>query len=457
LSLDGIWKSRGYGWILNISPKGYSLFDTIPGKCVEFECGSREDFDAGFELVDPPTEDYIRLSIRNDITHYEFDRITAMPANVLLLDQQRQPDPETNLDFFCRVFAQDYAFFNLRGVDWANLCEKAGARVSASTGPEDFFTVLYDLISPLRDNHVSLCDGSRSVNSEKMAELKQLIRKELGLKNSMLGDPDNVARIATFINREFLGGEAKLAGNSSFLWGMLDASVGYLNILKLFGIADSAEAKAACDLPPLKPDHARFLRDDLDAAESIMDQVLTDLGSADALVLDVRLNGGGFDCVGMAIANRFADRRRLAFTKHARQDSGCTRQQKFFIEPAGTRQFNRPVYLLTSARTASAGDVFALCMRNIPHVTLVGQPSTGILSDNLMKHLPNGWTTTISNEFYCSAEGQLFEGPGVPVDFLTPVFVEGDFSRGYHLAVEKACALARTGRSDRAHVTDRSQ
>jgi C-terminal processing protease CtpA/Prc len=144
----------------------------------------------------------------------------------------------------------------------------------------------------------------------------------------------------------------------------------------------------------------------------------------------------------MAIANRFADRKRLAFTKHARNGSGVTPRQEFFVEPKGDFQFTRPVYVLTSARTASAGDIFALCMRSLPHVTLVGQPSTGILSDNLKKHLPNGWMTSISNEFYCSADDELFEGPGVPVDVETPVFIKNNFKAGYHIAVETALELA---------------
>jgi C-terminal processing protease CtpA/Prc len=173
-----------------------------------------------------------------------------------------------------------------------------------------------------------------------------------------------------------------------------------------------------------------------------MNRVMADLGQAGSIILDVRLNGGGFDNLGMAIADRFSDSKHLAFTKQARHGSGIKPLQKFFVEPKGDIQFTRPVYVLTSARTASAGDIFAMCMRNLPHVTLVGQPSMGILSDNLKKHLPNGWVTNISTEFYCSADGKLFEGPCVPVDVETPVFLEEDFTAGYHIAVDKTLELA---------------
>jgi len=70
------------------------------------------------------------------------------------------------------------------------------------------------------------------------------------------------------------------------------------------------------------------------------------------------------------------------------------------------------------------------------------------LSDNLKKHLPNGWTTTISNEHYCSVDGKVFEGPGVPVDVETPVFVKNDFTAGFHKAVDKALELATANLSE---------
>ena len=440
--MEGIWKSRGYGWILKIDAIAYALFDYTAGASVEFERGTREEFEAGFELLTRDNEDHLGLSIRNDITRYDFDRVAAMPANTLFLESPRRTNPMDNLAYYCDVFFQDYAFFKLRGVDWTKASTQARINIHRNSSPKSLFTQLHGLIQPLEDNHVILSNGEETVNSEKMSELKLLIQDKLGLKSASIGDPQNIRLISAFIRNEFLGTTDKVAGNDVFNWGMISPTVGYLNILKLFGLADTSEARTATDLPPRRADHARFQADDLDAVETIMDQVTADLGGAESIILDVRLNGGGFDNVGMAIANRFTDKKRLAFTKHARHDSGLTPKQPFFIEPGGDFQFIKPVYVLTSKRTASAGDVFAMCMRNLPHVTLVGQPSTGILSDNLKKHLPNGWTTSISNEFYCSAEGEEFEGPGVPVDVETPVFLKQDFKAGYHIAVDKALEMA---------------
>lgn len=442
MSFTGTWKSRGYGWILILDSQGYSLRDNIPGQSVEFELGSLDEFERGFEILSPPGNDILKLRVRHDITTYEFDRITGPEDEVLRLAQSREPDPLKSFDFFCSVFENDYAFFDLKKIDWSALCIQARSKVSAHSNPEELLDILGKLIFPLQDNHVLISDGNSTIVSEKIAEVKRTVRVELGLQGDLIGDPANVKIIGRFIQQEFLGSRGRQAGNGSVHWGMLDNGIAYLNVIRFFGLANMDAARAANDLPARRPEFAQFLKEDLAAMDAVLDVALQDIASARALVLDVRLNGGGFDKLGMVIANRLTDKKRLAFTKHARNGNGLTEQQEFHIQPAGKVRFTGPVYLLTSARTASAGDVFALCMRNIPHVTIVGQPSTGILSDNLRKHLPNGWYTSISNEYYCSADGQLFEGPGVPVDVETPVFVPGDFRAGYHLAVDAAVALA---------------
>ena len=443
MSLEGAWKSRGYGWYLQIDPTSYAFFDYTKHACVEFERGGIEEFRAGFEVPDQANQDHLALRIQNELSQYDFDRVTPLPEDTLYLEGERRTDLTLNFDCFCEVFRQDYAFFELRGMNWDVACAAARQKLTSNSSPSELFELFYGLIRPLHDNHVVLGNGVRKVNSEKKADVKALIQTELQLRSASIGDPYNIHKISAFINHEFLEDKATICGNGVILWGMISPGIAYLNVLKLFGLADTEAGRTATDLPARRPDHARFLKEDLQTIEVIMDRVMADLGDARAIVLDVRLNGGGFDAVGISIANRFADKKRLAFTKHARNGLNVTPKQEFYIGPSGDFQYTRPVYLLTSSRTASAGDIFAMCMRSLPHVTVVGQRSTGILSDNLKKHLPNGWFTSISNEFYCSADGITFEGLGVPVDVETPVFVGHDFQAGYHLAVNKALQLAK--------------
>jgi len=190
----GTWKSRGYGWILELRSDGYSLFDTIPGQAVEFERGSAAEFEQGFEVLSDPAKDILKWRVRNDITAYTFDRIDGLPSRTLRLDDPRQADPVGSFEFFCAVFENDYAFFKHRNVDWPEICAEARSRVSADTSPEALLQIFGGLIQPLRDNHVVVSDGQTTLVSERLAEVKQLIANELGV-NGHIGNPENVAII----------------------------------------------------------------------------------------------------------------------------------------------------------------------------------------------------------------------------------------------------------------------
>ena len=73
-----------------------------------------------------------------------------------------------------------------------------------------------------------------------------------------------------------------------------------------------------------------------------------------------------------------------------------------------------PVIVLTSGMTASAAEIFVMAMRVLPHVTVIGEPTSGEHSDMLGRMLPNGWEFTLSNEEYVLAGGEVFERAGVP-------------------------------------------
>jgi C-terminal processing protease CtpA/Prc len=99
------------------------------------------------------------------------------------------------------------------------------------------------------------------------------------------------------------------------------------------------------------------------------------------------------------------------------------------------------VYLLTSSLTVSAGEVFALAMSALPTVTVLGEPTQGILSDNLFHRLPSGWEVSLSNEVYETLDGRCFEGVGVPPASPLPRLgaeILADLGAGLRIAVDRA-------------------
>ncbi len=441
LSLLGIWKADGYGWLLQIRPDGYALFDYTDLSCVEFERGDDRQFREGFDRVELEG-DRLSLYVAGDITRYSFRRVAQFHAPIVKCDDPRNTSAPFNFEVFWRTFQQDYAFFERHGVDWQAIYDGHRHRVDDRTTEGELLRVFQDMLQPLHDNHVYLQTDQTHFISDKIANIKRWMVDAFDLKTPSLGDSDTIARLQSFVATEILKGRARTAGNRLITWGFVAPGVGYLCVLRLFGFADTDAARNATGLPKSRPEFARFLQQDLSALSNILDAAMADLADARALIIDVRINGGGFDKAGIAIANRFADTRRVAFSKCARNGNGYTPNQPLFVEPAGGTQFTRPVYLLTAQRTASAGEILTLCMMALPHVTRVGQPTLGIFSDDLAKHLPNGWITSLSNEIYTAPDGSLYEGDGIPAQIVTPVFSETDFRTRLKIAVDTAAAHA---------------
>ncbi|HDZ39688.1 MAG TPA: peptidase, partial [Marinobacter sp.] len=121
----------------------------------------------------------------------------------------------------------------------------------------------------------------------------------------------------------------------------------------------------------------------------------------------------GYDGVALRMAAYLMDRKRLAFTKSARHGSGFTGKQPVHVVPA-SETYRGNLFVLTSELTASAAEIFVLSLLQHPRLTLIGEPTQGILSDTLECHLPNGWHMTLSNEIYRAYDGQLYEDVGIP-------------------------------------------
>ncbi len=82
--------------------------------------------------------------------------------------------------------------------------------------------------------------------------------------------------------------------------------------------------------------------------------------------------------------------------------------------------------LLISEETGSAAEIFAMYMRVMPQVSLIGEATQGALSDVLVKGLPNHWLFTLSNEEYVAADGNGYEGTGIPADIEALHFRKND-------------------------------
>lgn len=120
------------------------------------------------------------------------------------------------------------------------------------------------------------------------------------------------------------------------------------------------------------------------------------LSETDALIVDVRRNGGGSpDAVAALCSHFFAEPVHLNDLYFRPADA--TRQ--FWTAPVtGKAYTERPIYVLVSKNTGSAAEEFAYNLQNLKRATLVGEVTWGgahpgdmvRLGDHFMAFVPNG-------------------------------------------------------------------
>ena len=155
--------------------------------------------------------------------------------------------------------------------------------------------------------------------------------------------------------------------------------------------------------------------------KTALDTIALDFKDLQGFIIDIRDNPGGDDSTAIAIINRFCDRERVAFyrrTKLGPGEDAFGPLKTFHIRPEGEVQFTGPIVLLTCDAVFSGGEAFALAIKQLPYVTIVGDHTNGIFSYQLEKKLANGWEYCLSYQEYLSPDMICYEGKGVPADIV---------------------------------------
>jgi C-terminal processing protease CtpA/Prc len=97
------------------------------------------------------------------------------------------------------------------------------------------------------------------------------------------------------------------------------------------------------------------------------------LNNVDALIFDLRDNGGGFPNMVSLIAAYLFDHPEYLYCPL----ENTTAESWTHSPVPGNKLANKPVYLLTSSRTISAAEEFTYNLKMLKRATLVGETSAG--------------------------------------------------------------------------------
>ena len=287
---------------------------------------------------------------------------------------------------------RNYSFSALKAIDWRRFTDRFRADAEAAESPEAFADVIGEMLGELEDLHVwiELPGGKRR---------RPYIRPYRG-------------------NYDFDAVRAKLESLEQFgEVGFTGQTAGGIGVVVVQG------------LPAGQGDVYKRL---IASVQKMFD--------AAGILVDLRANKGGAEGRAAEIAGLFADREYVYALSKFRNgpepnDFGDAIPRR--IGPRVEAPYGGPVVCLVGPGCVSSGEGFAMMMKAMERVTLVGQPTRGASGNPAAVTLSNGVKVWFSRWVAMEPDGTEIEGKGVAPDELVEHVKggEGDvtFERGVEM------------------------
>lgn len=317
--------------------------------------------------------------------------LALVGACTTLLGPDAATDPQSLYDDLWREFDRRYAYFEHKNVHWK--AQGDALRPLPDATAEQLFASMSSLLRALDDPHVALRTPFGTYHS--------------GVNRSQRRTFYSQATALTYVSKEQLTASGRIRS------GHITPSVGYVRIASFGGEGWGGE----------------------------IDDALEALGDVKAIIIDARDNGGGNNDNGRAIANRFADERRIAgFFRYRNgpKHGDFTPAEPIEINPTANR-FTGPVAVLCNRRCASASEDFLLRMRAIPDVVMVGDTSMGAVGNPIQRELANGWNYQLSEWMMLTPQMDQIEDVGLVPNIVVPATL-ADSTASFDRALERALA-----------------
>lgn len=170
-----------------------------------------------------------------------------------------------------------------------------------------------------------------------------------------------------------------------------------------------------------------------DEADEAIHAAMAVLLNTDALIIDMRSNTGGSPGTVATLASYLFDEANLPLFKIISRD-GSSQQYATLPTPPRNRNPSKPIYVLTSAQTFSAGEGLALILQERKRAMVVGEVTAGAGNPGRPFPINSQFEVVIPTGFISTAIAKAsWEGTGVKPD------VESNAEK----AIDKAHELAR--------------
>ena len=325
---------------------------------------------------------------------------------------------------FIETIRENYAFSKERNMNWDAIRAQYENRITEKTSKEELFQLLGEVVTLTKDHHTKIIDKSGQTlqyRGTRAAEVVTSVFKEQSeIKN--LNEYFNLFFQTNYknISDSLLKGKGKKSANKQIEWGALNDSVGYISIYSFTGFAPEGYTR----------------KQQIDSIKAAMEQILTVLNGKKAIIVDISFNFGGYDAAALSIAAFFADSPAFAYQSQVYNNGNFYKESNVYVRPSGKIKYTKPIYVLMSDITRSAAEGFAMIMKALPNVTLVGTNTMGILSGMLGKSIGDFYFTS-SNQKLLAPSGKCYEVSGVQPDIPMTLFSKENVFEGHKKAVQQ--------------------
>jgi len=320
-----------------------------------------------------------------------------------LIGPEKANTPTNNFELFWQTFDQHYGLFEVKQIDWNATRDQYKSRINDQMSDAEFYKVISDMMIQLNDNHLNLYPTN--------GELPVFPGGVLSYRNRQLKILKVQEDYDLEVTKHYLTFYKQVTPNIGF--GKLSQNLVYINIKGTDGLT---------------------------SVEKEMEKIMADVADAQGLIIDIRGFYGGYDPVSQYLAGCFASSKKLYMTTKKRNGpdhANFTQSFDWLAEPRTSSPYTKPIVLLTSRFTQSAGETFTLALNQFNHVKTLGDTTAGSFSDNPNFELYNGWIFSVSVGDYRTANGESYEGIGLaPNTYL--VNTKTDLLAGKDKTLEKA-------------------
>lgn len=429
----GIWERTGYGEVVSITDQGGARYEFTRQTCILVEKLNNTRITELFSNTELLDDQYNRRVIPDEFQLFDWQikKLQALPSVCRPEKLIETNTPTATFEHLWHTFSDYYAFFDERGVDWKKQYKLFRPKIIDNMSDDDLLDVLDSLLTPLDDGHIHLVSDDDDFYFSGIGKAEKYVMDTFPSQTEYEDEQDYADALgeqwqdirSSYFSSERIG-RAKGTSGAEVEWAITANNVGYLYIGAMEDLASNNQSNSG--------------KDNLDAVNAIMEKVMAVLYKTDALIIDVRFNGGGYDSVSLAIANHFTDQSGIAYSKHDRNYAGSINAVDVFFSPVTDSPYLKPVAIIASQATASAAEVFLIMMSGLSHVTLMGENSEGILSDIPYRSLPKQWEIGVPNVVFVDSNGREYEVTGVPPEIEAPTNFEEIFEQKKDSAIEAA-------------------